>query len=222
MEIVATQLCEQPAPPPLEKKTRKSARKTVQDEVDHVNHQPLQQSKDVQQLEFSKTVSPRIPLLFSLRPSDGLRFQIGDIVKAHNFLAPLLINELWQEGNTVYAKLFQLNRENNSTVDNFFLFSAKCIFFQFGMGKGSRQRVQQRWHLVLQASSLMPLWRTTILPISDCFFRKICIGRALWDSISSGFSNLNSCRVSSGPYNIFCDGLIWGFGTGKLKEIFLA
>ena len=177
MEIVATQLCEQPAPPPLEKKTRKSARKTVQDEVDHVNHQPLQQSKDVQQLEFSKTVSPRIPLLFSLRPSDGLRLQVGDIVKAHNFLAPLLINELWQEGNTVYAKLFQLNRENNSTVDNFFI---QCKMQFLSVWDGERVKAKGATEMAFNAASQqLNAFVENDSPNLRLFFRKICIGRAI-------------------------------------------
>ena len=42
-------------------------------------------------------------------------------MKANSFLALLLNNEIWREGNTVYAKLLYLIKENSSTVNNFLI-----------------------------------------------------------------------------------------------------
>ena len=126
---------------------------------------------------------------------------------------------MWQEGNTVYAKLFQLNRENNSTVDNFFI---QCEVQFLSVWDGERVKAKGATEMAFNAASQqLNAFVENDSPNLRLFFRKICIGRALRDSIFSGFSNLNSCRVSLGPYNIFCDGLILGFGTGPSRKFSL-
>ena len=67
------------------------------------------------------TVSPHVPLLFYLRSTDGLKIQIGDVVKVESFQAPLLISEIWKERGMVLTKLQKFNMNTNSIVDDFFI-----------------------------------------------------------------------------------------------------
>lgn len=47
---------------------------------------------------FVKYDMEEIPHLFVLRPTDGLRLQVENIVKAeHLYFSPLMIVELWQK-----------------------------------------------------------------------------------------------------------------------------
>jgi hypothetical protein len=51
------------------------------------------------------------------------------------------------------------------------------------------------------------------------FYRKLCIGRSLRDSVAAGFSNLSSCRAYS--FDLFSDSMVFGFGNSFNRKFSL-
>ena len=50
-----------------------------------------------------------VPHLLVLRTNDGLKLQVGNIVKVKNFVGPLMIVELLQKHKALLAKLCPFN-----------------------------------------------------------------------------------------------------------------
>lgn len=161
-----------------------------------------------------------IPHLFVLRPTDGLKLQIGNIVKAEYYIAPLMIVELWQKCNVILAKLSPFDIVANAILNDF---DIQCDVKYISLWDGEKLKSKTVCDKVYNIASTEFF---SFLKCNDCpalrvCYRTVLLGKVLRDNVHSGFSNLNSTRFSLGPFDVFCDGKIFGFGTKSSRKFSL-
>ena len=169
---------------------------------------------------FTESIEDKLTLLFILRPTDGLKLQIGSIVKTETCVAPLMIVELWKESDAIFAKLSPFDIISSSVIDDFFI---QCNVTYITLWDGEKLKSKSVSDKVYNIASakFYSFLQNNDSPSLRLFYRTILLGKVLRDNISSGFSNLNSSRFALGPFDVFCDGEIFGFGTVSSRKFAL-
>ncbi len=224
IELSSKDICDPPIAIEPNKKPSHPSRKRKQ-ESQKKKHGETEQEKEVSEDERSMpsvqdTVSPHVPLLFYLRSTDGLKVQIGDVVKVESFQDPLLISEIWMERGKVLTKLQKFNMNTNSIVDDFFI-QCDVNFVCVWDGDKVKSKAATESFFTVASEKFSAYLQSNHSADLRLFYRKLCIGRALRDAIAAGFSNLSSCRAYLGPFDLFCDSLIFGFGSSNNRKFSL-
>ena len=158
-----------------------------------------------------------VPHLFVLWTNDGLKLQVGNIVKVEHFVGPLMIVDLSQKHNELPAKLCPFNVVSNAiSID----FEIQCDVKYISSWDGEKLKSKT---VSDKAYNIASLKYFSYLACNDCAalrigYRRVILGKVLRNNIQSGFSNLNSTRFSLGPFDAFCDGQIFGFGLSNSRK----
>ena len=210
----------QEEPVPVMQKARKRIKKKPLAQND-VNCEDNHSDSNGEQFERSEDIGfERIPLLFCLRSCDGLKLQIGDIVKADDYSAPLIICGIWDERSRVSAKLCKFDVTTNRIVEDFVV---NCNVNFLSIWDGDKIRAKSAADTLFAAASeqVRCFLQSHDSGILRLYYRKAAVSRALRDSIVSGFSNLTSSRCSLGPFDMFCDSIIFGLGDSASRRFSL-
>jgi hypothetical protein len=149
--------------------------------------------------------------------NDGLKLQVGNIVKVENVLGPLMIVELLQKHGELLAKLCPFNTVSNEmSID----FEIQCDIKYISSWDGEKLKSKT---MSDKAYNIASLKYFSFLACNDCpalrvCYRRVILGKVLRVNIQSGFSNLNSSRFSLGPFDVFCDGEIFVLGSSTSRK----
>ena len=143
--------------------------------------------------------------LFVLRTNNGLKLQVGNVVKVQNFTGPLMIVELLQKHKELLAKLCPFNVLTNAiSID----FETKCGVKYISSWDGEKLKSKTVSDEAYDNASLKYF---SFLACNNCPALRVCYqrvipGKCLRNNIQSGFSNLNGKRFHIGPFDAFSDG----------------
>lgn len=206
-------------PPPEPKKSNHQERRHRRDKPRSIKQTPLLEEEDepTATSSFVECDMVEVPHLFVLRTNDGLKLQVGNIVKVENFVGPLMIVDLSQKHNELLAKLCPFNVVSNAiSID----FEIQCDVKYISSWDGEKLKSKT---VSDKAYNIASLKYFSYLACNDCpalriCYRRVILGKVLRNNIQSGFSNLNSTRFSLGPFDAFCDGQIFGFGLSTSRK----
>ena len=160
------------------------------------------------------------PLVFCLRPFDGLRLQTGDVVKTQGFTEPLVISAMWQQERKIMVKLNLLEAPSN-TIKADFVIQCEISFLSVWDGEKLKTKSVTDKLFNVASEELLKFLKHNDSARFRIFYRKLSLGRVLRDSICSGFSNLNSTRFSLGPSNLFTDVEFFDFDSSFSRKFSL-
>ena len=214
--ISAFSLCD---PPPEAKKCNRQERRQRLDKSKSVKQRSSFAEDDEPAVtsSFVECDMDEVPHLFVLRTNDGLKLQVGNIVKVENFVGPLMIVELLQKHKALLAKLCSFNvLTTGISID----FEIKCDLKHISLWDGERLKSKTVSDEAYNNASLKYF---SFLACNDCpalrvCYRRVILGKVLRNNIQSGFSNLNCTRFSLGPFDAFCDGQIFGLGQSTARK----